>query len=238
MRQIKGHRIFEDKCPNITDLVIDEVYKYGYYKKGLEYLKKINKPTVLDLGAYIGITPVYFSVPGSTVYAVEANPEIYQCLQRNINFYENIYPIHAAIGYKDDERMMMGKPDDLSMSLYQNDTATDIDRYSVPGISFDTLFHKYINTQINLMKIDIEGAEYELFLSEGFKKLADRVDYIIGEAHEYPLQHFFIPKLLEELGFKVKFLGYKNLTYKGKYTLGDKIGELEVDLSTIFTATK
>ncbi len=38
---------------------------------------------------------------------------------------------------------------------------------------------------VNLLKMDIEGIEFELFGSESFAKIAPKIDTIVGEIHSY-----------------------------------------------------
>lgn len=228
--------IKKDIDENITKSIIREIYKLNYYKKGLDYLKKISRPVVLDLGAYIGITADYFNVNNADIYAVEANPLTYDCLVENTKPYKNILSILGAVGVTDKKRAMYSDNKTVAMSLIKCGYATT-PVLEVEGMTFGQLFG-LINKKIDFLKIDIEGAEYELFLSESFKRLAHNINYIIGEAHEDPVAHYFLPEILKRSGFKTKFLKNKNFVRTTFYELGDIKDTIEVKISTNFIATR
>ena len=57
------------------------------------------------------------------------------------------------------------------------------------------------------MKIDIEGAEYDVLCGDGFANIADKVDVVIGETHAWSNRH---PNQLKEAfkmnGFKFEII--------------------------------
>jgi FkbM family methyltransferase len=228
-------KLQKDIDPELTKAIRKELH---YYKSGRDYIKKQEQPIVVDLGAYIGLTADYFNIPDSTIYAVEANPTTYDCLKVNMAHYNNVIPIHGAIGFREGNRIMLNDGSKVSMNIYPATQKPVVSSFEVPGMTFDRLYAEYINQKIDLLKVDIEGCEYELFLSDGFRKVSHMISYIIGEAHKFPMDTCFLPVILKESGFKMKWLPYKNYNYITTYKVGSKEGALQATFNTMFVATR
>lgn len=146
-------------------------------------LVKGPKPTaVVDLGANIGLATRYLKhcYPGATIIAVEPDKENFDLLRKNMDGLDGCHCLQAAIwpvdGWVDLER------DGLRHSAFRAKEAHDgggsIEAISIPG-----LMRRFNLERIGLLKIDVEGAEKEIF---GAKDLGwlDRVDRIAIELHD------------------------------------------------------
>src|SRR3990167_2120894 len=212
-----------------------EVVDQGHYKSGLA--GKDKEMTILDCGANIGIASLYFQPHAKVIYACEPNADYYQYLLQNTKDYENILPFNVAVGTFNG-----------SDTLFASGEATHAESFFAQGkvretvkcVTFDKFFENNNIEHLDLLKIDVEGAEYPIFCSEGFTKVASKIDGIVGEAH-YVDQFIpaFIPTILEEQGFKVKFESIKNMWKKISYTLSNgQTKEYNLELQTIFTARR
>jgi len=170
-----------------------------------------NDKVLLDLGSTIGVF---------TAYALEQNPNLKCiCVEMNPNFHKvcvdtfkdnpNVIPIHAAI-YKESGTTIPFKS--LSEDLYDlGNTIVDnlfIDQthtLNVNTISVEDIMKTCDIERISLMKVDIEGYEYELFenLSD---EILDKTDKILLEFHRVhdPNRRLNLINRLQIKGFKMK----------------------------------
>lgn len=123
--------------------------------------------TIVDAGANIGLTAVFFATkyPSSKIIAVEAEASNFIMLQKNVAPYPNISPIHAAIWSRDGE-IAVGQPDSSSGAGGEWAFVThegDGDR--VRAVTMRTLMDETEIDELDLVKMDIEGAEKEVFKS-------------------------------------------------------------------------
>ena len=117
-----------------------------------------NPKTIVDVGANIGIFAISMAkkFPQATVYAIEAETENYDQMLKNIelNQVQNIKPMHALVADKPGTRTLY-----LSKfnSAHSTDPSAGSTTQQVEAISLDSFSH------IDLLKVDVEGAEYEIF---------------------------------------------------------------------------
>jgi FkbM family methyltransferase len=86
-----------------------------------------------------------------------------------------------------DGKFAFGGPDNnktmgtLHMSQWQDGKP----KQEVECITLETLFKNENIEHVDLMKIDIEGSEYEVLGSSSFKAVAPKIDIVIGESHKW-----------------------------------------------------
>jgi FkbM family methyltransferase len=156
---------------------------------------------IVDLGANIGLASLFFAAqyPRARVFALEPDPENFAVLSANIaGAQERITAVRGAIWAQDC---------DLSIKRYDSDgaplgdwgvqvgategedsepgrnPACDGDAARVRGWSMPQLIRAFNIEKIDILKIDIEGAEKELFEAQDLTWL-DRVSMIVIETHE------------------------------------------------------
>ncbi len=149
-----------------NDTIAKEINIHGIYEKEeIEVLSKlINfKDHVVDIGANIGNHSIAYSKISKKVYAFEAHPRTFEILKFNINEYKNIKIYN--IGISDKKGLLYFKK--------VNSTNIGGKRLSKIG-SIKSQINKLDNIikldkKIRLIKIDIEGHEYEAL--KGMKRL-------------------------------------------------------------------
>jgi FkbM family methyltransferase len=161
-----------------------EVYKDKIYEPFLQGKSNLN---ILDIGANIGVTAYYFSHFGH-VWSVEPSSEHFAILETMIKFNrldDKITPINKAIYIKQGQFEFHHNKNKTMFSLHGavDDNSTPVEK--VEAIPLDQLFEENKIEHIDLMKMDCEGSEYELFASEGFTKVAPKIDIIVGETHSW-----------------------------------------------------
>lgn len=187
-----------------------KIYRDIFVGKEYFFETENDKPLILDCGAHIGLSVLYFKTlyPLAQIIAFEPNPDSFQLLTLNIqqNNLTNIQPINAAVSEKDGSAEL----------IISNETKTPWTWGDAivknPWQSPDTIktikvkterLSKYINQNIDLIKLDIEGSE-TVVMNEIKNKLT-RVHHIMMEFHGNSLNETNnleqIVELLEENSF-------------------------------------
>jgi len=188
---------------NSSDIfVLKEVYSKKVYGE---------KPygVVLDIGANIGAFCVYASATANKIYAFEPESSNYRQLLKNIQLNkkcEKIIPLKVAVG-RESKKVYIYKGifnKGASSVIYKITDEREV--AEIRGLSnmMDTLG---IN-KVDLLKIDIEGGEYDLLYGlpkEEFKK----IDRIILEYHYVDGESYV------DLKNYLTSLGYKTYIHKG-----------------------
>lgn len=205
-------------------LLCDEIFNKGIYN-----IKLNKKPSIIDTGAHVGLATLYFKskYPDAHIIAFEPNPNIFPILEENMSYngINNVELYNIALGKKEEVR-----------TFYIDDTGNDW--FSTSGFIKNSWKHiqstvdikvkvdklsKYIRGSVDLLKMDIEGAEGEVLEElDHAKKLKD-IRNIIIEFH--PVDNKkpnSILKILKSNGFDVVLrkdpLGDELIDIKGSKT--------------------
>lgn len=184
----------------IDEVLIAEQYKLGRIKKDM---------VIVDCGANIGMASLYFKDWAKVIYAIEPSSKNFECLVENTKQYSNIKPLHYGLAARTGKEWIKTNGDtNIPESLFGDGNIKE--EILVKG--FDDFMKEQNIEHIDLLKIDVEGSEYLIFPSYGFDKSASKIDYIIGEAHYFgKLLPDYIPYLLNDAGFDMKFLPITNM---------------------------
>ncbi|MBG9514787.1 FkbM family methyltransferase [Bacillus thuringiensis] len=187
----------------------------GHIELGLtNFFRKNLKPgnTVVDIGANIGYFSVLIGIligPKGKLIAYESNPYIYAFLMDNlsINYLHDRSSVYQCAVYSSSKflqfyasKRFMGNSSLIQHSkTYHKHYIDEIEKVQVKAITLDT--HLQNITEIDFLKIDIEGGEYHAFL--GMKELIQnkKIKTIIFELNPGMLQEQYTPfiKLLSNL---------------------------------------
>lgn len=153
---------------------------------------------VVDIGAHMGrysITSSKLVGPHGKVIAVEAHPYNFKLLQRNIrlNGLTNVTAVNCAV-YSKKDKLKLYLPDEEQGYTMHHSLMTNylVSKYSegieqkyieVQAYTLDNLMQRSGITQINWIKIDVEGAEYEVL--RGAREILSYNDHlaILIEVH-------------------------------------------------------
>lgn len=160
---------------------------------------------VVDCGANIGMTSLYFSQYASKVVSVEPTDAHFQCLSKMVEFNElkNVTPVKLAVGNRNGTQEFHHSKNSTmnSLSPLVNDTG---EKEIVETITLEDLFDQHGINQVDFLKIDVEGTEMDLICSESFARVADRIKALSVEYHDWsgrnPGQ---LVQTLEKHGFTV-----------------------------------
>ena len=135
--------------------------------------------TIVDLGAHIGLATLRLLAgnPGAHVVAVEADPVLVQRLRANVSGLP-VTVVHAAVAAEVGERAFF-RADRSSWAnslTWAHPSQTAI---TVPSITLEALLESQQLRLVDILKIDVEGAEWEV-LADG---VPDSIHSIVGEFH-------------------------------------------------------
>jgi FkbM family methyltransferase len=117
--------------------------------------------TIVDAGANVGMASIYFAhkYPNAKIIAVEAEASNFAMLVRNVRAYPSIIPIHAALWNRDGE-VSISQPEPFSEYGFFTREGSGV---KVRAITMRSLMKEMRINDIDLLKVDIEGAEKEVF---------------------------------------------------------------------------
>jgi FkbM family methyltransferase len=124
------------------------------------YSKVCNKlSTAIDIGGYIGSHALPMSHYAEKVYVFEPHKELYQIIKQNIkqNNIQNIIPISVGLSNVKGKSKFIERNTGTSRMAYLTRNKTDNE---IEIDTIDNIFKKHTN--INLIKIDVEGHELEV----------------------------------------------------------------------------
>ncbi len=171
-----------------------------------EYQGSFPDYKIIDIGAYTGDTALFFCSRGAqSVFAVEPAPDNFTLAQQNIQnspYKDRIHLLPVAVAATDGQmEFYLNAANPHCHALIQgaispNRTLTKI---QVPVWSFEKIVAQTGWDEIDLVKIDCEGAEYAIF-SETPAPILQKVKRWVIEYHHSPQP---IEARLQSLGYQV-----------------------------------
>ena len=197
-----GDAALADTLSLIREQFVDETYGR----------LRVNGRTVIDIGANVGDTAMYFALNGARhVYAFEPCSHPYGLAVRNVrrNGLEERITLLNAGCWSSDTRVRIS--DDSGSKSY---SALDISKRGklVRMLSLDTVAKRYCSGE-SVLKIDCEGGEYPIVLNASADTLR-KFSRIMIEYHD---GYKNLKKKLEDAGFTVR--GYRPKTISYNYRL-------------------
>jgi FkbM family methyltransferase len=139
--------------------------------------------TILDAGANIGLAAVYFShrYPQAIVVAIEPSSDNFAVLQKNIAPYQNIKAYCKGLWNKD-VHLEIINTDGVQNAFMVAETTADNPR-ALPAISIDSIMREQNWNSIDILKVDIEGSEKEVF-ELNYENWLPKCKAIVIELHD------------------------------------------------------
>jgi FkbM family methyltransferase len=150
-------------------------------------------------------------LPLKRIVAIEFNYRTYLRLHFNLlyNFKQDVKIdiVNIAASGKDDYILTTDNYGSTGLNIFDNNTSNK-STYTVSSQSFDTIYENYFKTGIiDIFKIDIEGADYDLFYSGHIKNITN-VRFIIIEIHDFENHNKSnLIKRILSLGFELLISG-------------------------------
>ena len=151
-----------------------------------EYLfsSQISNPIIIDCGSNIGMSILFFKnkFPESTIIGIEANPNAFTLLQKNIkvNNLQNIELYNIALSSHTGELSFFIDENLGSLTASQNQSRGGKSEHVVKAEKLSKIIQKF--SSIDLIKMDIEGSEIEV-ISDLF------ISNTLNIANEYIIEY-------------------------------------------------
>lgn len=150
-----------------------------------EYEPALKDLVVIDAGANIGTFSFTVYNRASEIYAIEPSQVNFDVMNQTIrvNNLEKMKTFLTAISGEGGMRPFVqdDNPELGGWKIVE-------EGLPLPTITLEQFMNENEIKVVDLLKIDIEGAEKEIFQSESFKRIAPRIHKIVGEFHQYDPQ--------------------------------------------------
>ncbi len=162
------------QTPTIAVLV-QEIFadNYKVFKSGIQFQPG---DVILDLGACEGVFSILMakSFPQARVIALEPVPQTYSIMLQNIalNGCQNVSALNVGVGKIAGSSIIFTDKNNSGGSTSWNTFIEGVqEKTPVTMITFDDIFDRFSIQKVKLLKMDIEGAEYEALYHA--RRLAD-----------------------------------------------------------------
>jgi FkbM family methyltransferase len=167
---------FKLRVPSTDVLTYKQVFLDNEYD-----FRAVKRPRVIvDAGANIGLASILFAnrYPQAKILAIEPERDNFNFLADNVRSYDNIVPLQAAL-WSENTTIHLTDPGDGAWGFMTEPAG---EGHAVAAITVDQLMRDHGVDHIDILKVDIEGAEREVFADTS--AWIDRVGSIIVELHE------------------------------------------------------
>ena len=184
---------YKDLNLEVTDFVSVAYQLKEYFVDGrMDFKCDVENPKIIDCGANVGVSIIRFKklFPKAIISAYEADAKVFDCLQKNLasNGIQDVSLINKAVWVHNDGVEFGIEGADGGSVFHEGQN-----KVLVPSIRLKDVISKY--DRIDLLKMDIEGAESDVLLDCG--DAIQRVKYLFVEYHSFIDQPQRLNELLE-----------------------------------------
>ena len=181
-----GFKFYDFIFSGVTEYMPNEIDDYNF-----DSINFKDGDVVIDIGGNIGTVSIYLAkkYPFIKIYAFEPVKQNYENFLKNIelnNINKDIIKVFNLAITKDRRDVILTSP------FYNSGASNIYDNYSngivlnndisIKSITFDDIFSNNNISKCKLLKIDCEGAEYEILYSANVENLKN-CEYMCGEFH-------------------------------------------------------
>jgi FkbM family methyltransferase len=186
----------------LDEFVANEIFSNRFYDASMknsrhysDYIEEYNvrEPKyIIDAGGNIGLAAIFFAVtyPNAEIITIEPDVDNYFLLCENIKHYSNIKAINGAVWDKQtkvcisNRKWSIWENGTLNAGKYIVDETEVADEEYIPAFTIDYIIEKYGIDKIDILKMDVEGAEREIFAGE-HEKWLPKVKILVLEHHDF-----------------------------------------------------
>lgn len=164
---------------NTSDL---KVFEDIFVRNEFDLLLDFDPQIIIDGGAYVGFSSIYFTLkyPEATIFSVEAEEGNFKQLSLQTKHLKNIVPINKGLWNKNSFlKIVDNNLGNWGFSVEEVSSAKDAD---INAITINEIISNYDLPRIDILKLDIEGAEIELF--ESNTDWLEKVNCLVIELHD------------------------------------------------------
>lgn len=206
----KDKKLKLDLKSEADESVFYEIFTQCEYNVLDEIIKKANAP-IIDIGAHIGLFSLYANIlnPNVQIFAYEPEEENFKTLKEHLklNDTKNINIKNLAVTAQEGTVMLCISPDSHNHSIIQIENG--LKTVKVPSTTLKKIVEKV--GHISLIKMDCEGAEFEILESTP-NEILKEIDNIYIEYHTYSEE--MNPKRLRNALDKA---GFRTSEYTSRY---------------------
>ncbi|OFY26941.1 MAG: hypothetical protein A2X09_15080 [Bacteroidetes bacterium GWF2_43_11] len=183
--------------------------------KNSEAVKSLNETSIcIDCGAHIGRVSDIFAGIGATVYAFEPHPQVFAQLSKRFEFNPKVHCIPKGVynkattmnlymfKYACDDELFWAQGSSIYATNKEIDNLNYIEIEMIDLISFI----KELNVKIDILKLDVEGAEFDILENLIKNDLHNSIHHILVESHENE-----ILELADKAAYIKKIIAEKNI---------------------------
>lgn len=214
-RFVAKRKILSIRTPNLNQKVLirnipNDIRLFSQIFIDREYDIKIENEVdkIIDCGANIGLASLFFlsKFPNAKIIAIEPEENNFEMLKRNLSNFENVTCLKKGIWNKtanlEITNFTSGEAG-FVVNEFENSSAN-----TIQGISIADLMSEFKLDTIDILKIDIEGSEEQVFLE--VPGWINDVKLIFCEIHE-----IMKPGLTQKITFMLS--PYFNYFMNGEY---------------------
>jgi len=202
--------------------VFGEIFQEREYKILEPIIEKANG-AILDIGAHTGMFSIYCAALNSAVkiFAYEPDEANFTTMKENfrLNNVKNVKAKNVAVGASLGERVLYLSRDSHNHSILSVEATGDFsgEEVKVQAVNLERIFAQNHLEKVNLVKMDCEGAEFEILESlfesaDGGRAIFSKIENFYVECHRYT-QEMNPVKLMEIF----KRAGYKTEMWSNHY---------------------
>ena len=194
--------LIEPEFEFVDGLTFAGTYEHIFQQHIYDFLPRNEMPIIIDGGANIGMSVVYFKqqFPQARIIAFEPDGSLFEILERNVakcTDGEGIELIRAAVWDSNRDEIPFMIEGNLSGRATSIDPA--LNQTTVPSIDLCD----FLSEPVGLLKLDIEGAE--LTVLKRCEEKLQNVDFMFVEYHSFenqPQELSQLLKIIQDAGFR------------------------------------
>jgi FkbM family methyltransferase len=160
-----------------------EVFEAIFVRRTYHFPVDIKPKLIIDGGAYVGYSSLYFSLkyPQAKIIAVEPEDSNFEVLEKNTRNVPNIRRIKAGLWYKNAPLKI--RDFGAGHWSFRTEEAEETEEFGLQGITVSSLLEDSGFDRIDVLKLDIEGAEKEIF-GRDCEPWLRKVNILAAEIHD------------------------------------------------------
>jgi FkbM family methyltransferase len=157
--------------------MFEQIFVNKEYDINIPFEPKI----IFDLGANVGYASVLFANrhPHAKIYALEPEDNNFAIAQKNLEPYKNVTLIKGAVWHTSEDISVVDKGHGEAAFMIEKGKSEK----SVQAFTINEIMRLAGVAEIDILKIDIEGSEKEIF-EQGFEAWIPVTKLIIAETHD------------------------------------------------------
>lgn len=202
--QIQGF-FFKDFANSYIPHILKEIYLDKIYEPFLNDRKDL---IIVDWGGNVGLTSFYFKDYAKEVFCVEPSKRHLECIDNLLGWNDivNIRVCPYAISNEDGKEKFYHNQN-VTMYSLEDTVNNQSDFEEVETVTAKTFIEREGIKHIDLLKMDLEGSESKVVVSDEFAELAKITDVIVGEHHSWTtMSQQQFAQALDDLGFDITWL--------------------------------